>query len=308
MSDKPYVDSSNLEAMAYGIFTDAPDVETGRDALVQAYDTYNWSDPVAANKTLSEYGTLLKQKFKDQSQYGDETPSIAPIKVEDISMEGISTPQEFFDRYEEENLQYLNKPDLEPAWAVRKDQLIEDVKAFSASKRQAANVEEDKAVKGEAGAYLSDMKMRFIRGLAAPASPVMSRLVGVDTNDKLTEFINPKNDGWIGGFVEAAGNVSGIVTAGVVAGPIGSLAVIGSQAIGTVADRYNDTLRKTGDESLAIKARNIEAKSQGMQAVADAAVFGPVNKAFPNLLKSLSRPVVAGIDALVEGGSEAWGQ
>jgi hypothetical protein len=308
MSDKPYVDSSNLEAMAYGIFTDAPDVETGRDALVQAYDTYNWSDPVAANKTLSEYGTLLKQKFKDQSQYGDETPSIAPIKVEDISMEGISTPQEFFDRYEEENLQYLNKPDLEPAWAVRKEQLIDDVKAFSASKRQEANVAEDKAVKGDIGAYLSDMKMRFIRGLAAPASPVMSRLVGVDTNDKLTEFINPKNDGWIGGFVEAAGNVSGIVTAGVVAGPIGSLAVIGSQGIGAVADRYSDTLRKTGDESLAIKARNIEAKSQGMQAVADAAVFGPVNKAFPNLLKSLSRPVVAGIDALVEGGSEAWGQ
>ena len=92
MTDKPTIDSNNFEALAYGVFDAATDTDSGHAALLTAYDSYNWSDPTKAKETLEYYGQQLKYKNKDQTTFGADIESNAPVGLSSIPLNDLKSP------------------------------------------------------------------------------------------------------------------------------------------------------------------------------------------------------------------------
>lgn len=304
--EKHLVDSENFEALAYGIFETAPNYAVGRDALVEAYNSYDWSDQKKANDTLEYYGEALKHRDGNQSHFGASLETIAPVTMEDV----LSTipPGEAEDPYakwEEANLQYLEREDLPPEYRVAKKQFINNIKEYAQYKRREGRFE-NSGVLGEA----VDVSSRFARGALAGASGALKTIDSdIDLDSYFTEFTNPENDGdLLHELAGVAGNIGGFAVAGAYAGRLGTYAMSGGQATGAVRERYEQSLQETGDVAAAKKAALIESGSQALQVFGERAVFGKGADILRGKIApgKLSGELVHG--AFTEAGSEGVGQ
>lgn len=310
MSDERLlIDSDYFEGLAFGVFENASGVDSGRSALLEAYNAYTWTDPEKAKQTLEYYGQALKFRDQDQSTFGEDVEKLAPVKMSDVtSMPGIETVQDAYTKWEELNNEYLNSESLEPTYVVAKQQFLNDIKTHAAAKRREANTEDS----GVVGA-LTDTSARFLRGVAAGVEPIINSAVniftdGYELNDHLTELTNPEKDGkFIYELAGAAGNVAGFVGAGALAGGAGVLGFSLTQAGDKVVERYQDTMQLTGDPGKAKKATAYEAASQTLQTVGEKLVFGRVASTIMGKpTGTIGNDVVraAGLEAISEGGGQ----
>lgn len=308
MSDKPFIDSNNFEALAYGVFTNAADTDSGRAALLQAYDMYEWTNPEEAQKTLEYYGENLKYKNKDQAEIPD-IENVAPVKLQDIPLEGLEDDVDLYNEWERLNNEYLSTTD-QPQYLVARKDLQESIKAHASRQRRGAQTAAIKENVGETGAAALDFNARFVQGAASGVEALINSGVniftdGYELNSELTELTDPERDGkFISNLASASGSVAGVLTAGAVAGPAGVAAYSTAQAVDATGTRYQETLRRTGDPALARKAALIEGGSQALQLVGEQLVFGKLFKGVPK--KSPVGEVAK--SGLIEAGTEGTGQ
>lgn len=308
MTDKPLIDSSNFEALAFGVFDNAPDTDTGRASLLQAYDTYNWTDPKVANDTLEYYGQALKYKFQDQSSFGSDIEKIAPVKLTDIPISDNTSEQELFDRWEQANIEYLKTTD-EPQYIVARKQLLDDVKDYASEQRRAANERAIKENIGETGAAVVDVSNRFLRGVVSGVEPIINSIAniftdGYELNSSLTEITNPSTDNtFLSAASEATGSVAGVITAGAAGGAGAVAAYSGVQAVDAVGTRYQETKDKTGVTGTAVKAASVEAISQAVKFGGTQAVFGKLAKGV-KIPEEFSIPKAIATEAFSQGAGQ----
>jgi hypothetical protein len=311
MSDERLlIDSDYFEGLAFGVFENASNVDSGRSALLEAYNAYTWTDPKKAKQILEYYGQALKFRDQDQSTFGEDVEKLAPVKMSDVtSMPGIETVQDAYTKWEELNNDYLNSKSLEPTYVVAKQQFLNDIKTHASAKRREANTE-DSGV----GENIRDTGARFLRGVTAGIEPIINSAVniftdGYELNDHLTELTNPERDGkFIHELAGAAGNVAGFVGAGALAKGAGVLGFSLTQAGDQVVDRYQDTMRLTGDPGKASKATAYEAASQTLQTVGEKLVFGRMaSTMLGKPTGTIGNDVVraAGIEGFSEGAGQA---
>ena len=161
MSDKELIDSNNFEALAYGVFTNAVDTDSGRAALLDAYNQYDWADKEKALATLEYYGEALKYKNKDQTEFSD-VEKVAPVRLEDIPLtrqeDGSikENDQDLYDKWEKANEDYLSTT-TQPEYVVARKQLQEDIKAHASRKRREANQTNIRGNIGETLASVTDL-------------------------------------------------------------------------------------------------------------------------------------------------------
>lgn len=273
MTDERHlVDSDNFEAMAYGIFETAPNYAVGRDALVEAYNKYDWTDKEKANDTLEYYGQALKNRDGNQSHFGESLETIAPVTMQDV-VNNIppGQDQDPYAKWEELNLEYLNREDLPPEYRVAKQQFISNIKDYAQYKRRQGRFDNSGAL-GEA----VDISSRFARGALAGVSGAIKTVDGdIDLDSYFTEFTNPENDGsFLHELAGVAGNVGGFLVAGAGAGRLGTYGMAIGQGTGAVRERYEESKEATGDISAARTAAAIETGSQVLQVFGEKAVFG----------------------------------
>ena len=319
MSDKELIDSNNFEALAYGVFTNAVDTDSGRAALLDAYNQYDWADKEKALATLEYYGEALKYKNKDQTEFSD-VEKVAPVRLEDIPLtrqeDGSikENDQDLYDKWEKANEDYLSTT-TQPEYVVARKQLQEDIKAHASRKRREANQTNIRGNIGETLASVTDLGVRFLQQEVSGIEPYINSAVniftdGYDLNDHLTELTNPETDGtFIADAAGAAGSVTGVLAAGMTAGPAGVAAYTGTQSLDAIGTRYQETKRKTGDTSAAIKAAAIETGSQALQLGGENLVFGKLAKRLVGKLPGVAefgKELVEGV--VVEGASEGAGQ
>lgn len=292
--EKQTIDSLAFSATANGIFEAATDVNSGRDALLQAYQSANWTDPKSAEDDLQYYGQALKYKLQDQSPFtADVIESESPIPMYSSllpALEGESD-KDYVSRWEAANLKYLDSQNT-PEFVVAKDQWKNDIKEYASDKRRVLNAKQaDKATDlpfplkqiGEFNQGAGDLLKRAARGALSIVEPIVNALSlaitpDYELNSHLTEYIDPRNDGkLLSQLAEGAGSAAGSIAAFAVNPAVG-VAAIGIQATDAVATRYRDTLRRTGDEEKANKARLIEAGSQVIQAAGEKLIFGKLGK------------------------------
>lgn len=281
MDEKQTVDSNLFEGLAYGVFESSADTDTGRASLLQAYNSYNWSDPDKANATLEYYGQALKNKANDQTSFGPEIENLAPVKLTDIPIEGLKDDQELYSKWEEANNEYL-KTTKEPQYLVARKQLLDDVKGHASEQRRAANnAQMESAVGDGVFAKALDFNTRAIQGAVTGIEPYINSAVniftdGFELNNYLTEITDKDQDNSLTAAIASGyGSTLGALTAGI-AGPAGVLAYGTTQAVDATVTRYQDTLSKTGDPSAARTAGVVEAGSQAIQLVGEQLVFGKI--------------------------------
>lgn len=282
MSDKETNDSLFFEGMASTIFEESPNTDIGRQALLDAYNAYSWSDQEQARDALGFYGENLQYKNKDNYLLGPEIEKIAPVTLENIPITPEDSLQDIWSKWEESNTEYLSRPDLEPEYLVGKKQLLDTVKEYSSLQRRLLNTgrdikdgkivsDRDDTMADSVGRSAQDLGARILRGFTP----------GQMFDDYLTELTDPAKDGKIlSALAEGVGQTSSFILGGAIP-KIGAVAVGGIAAKQTwdiTAERYEDTLKKTGDSGEALKAGAIELGSQSMQSFADTLVFGRVAK------------------------------
>lgn len=277
------VDSNNFTALAQGVFDNAPDVTTGRAALLQAYGSYNWSDPQKAQATLEDYGQALKFAHKDVSQMdGDTLEKTAPVPLSAIPLAGLKNDQELYSKWKDANLSYL-KDTTDPQFVVQRPQMQNDIAAHADSQIQAANATNIQENVGPAAAKALDLNTRFAKAAIAPASAVINAASfgHIDPDSYLTQTLDANaNNDVSSKAASLAGGISGMLATGGVgaAGPAlvtGGLLAQGAQSI------YNadqTTFKNTGDTGAAREAAGIEAGSQALQIAGGSLVFGSLAK------------------------------
>ena len=290
--EKQNIDSLAFSATAHGIFESATDLNSGRDALLQAYQSANWTDPKSAEDDLQYYGQALKYKLQDQTPFSsDVLEAESPIPINLVPREPDESEQTVYSRWEELNQKYLDET-KDPQYVVAKEQWKNDIKDYASDKRRLLNAEQaDKATDlpfplkqiGEFNQGVSDLRKRAARGALAVVEPIVNSAVNIFTdnyelNSHLTEYIDPRNDSkLLSQVAEGAGSAAASVAAFAVNPALG-VASIGVQATDAVGTRYQDTLRRTGDETKARDAALIETGSQAIQAVGEKLVFGKLGK------------------------------
>lgn len=286
MTDRIPVDTNNFEGLAFGVFDSSNDLDSGRAALLQAYQSYDWDDKERALSILEDYGDALKFKLKDQSSFGDAIIDAAPVKLTDVPITEDMNDLDVYDRWEELNTEYLSKA-TEPEYVVARKQLLNDVKQYATQQRRITGQKNLKdntdAMLGETGGAILrgaiELNNRFVQGAASGAEWLINSAVniftdGYELNSQLTEMTDPEKDGkFISNLAGGAGSVAGVITSSL-AGPLGFAAYTGGQAIDAIGTRYQETARKTGDTGEAVKAAGIETVSQGVQILGERAVFG----------------------------------
>lgn len=313
MTDKLLIDSNNFEALAFGIFESAVSTDSGRAALLDAYNSYNWNDEEKAKETLEYYGQALKFKHKDQTSFGSALEQIAPVKITDIPITKGMTDVDLYNSWEKANQEYL-KTATEPQYIVARKQFQNDIKDYASQQRRLANSRTMEGAFGKTFSSIADLNYRFVRGVASGVEPLINSVVniftdGYELNSAITELTDPqKDDKFLSALAEGAGSVGGLLTSGAVAGPAGFATYVGTQAIDPVGTRYQETKSRTGDTSEALKAAGVEAVSQGLQVAGEATVFGKFTKGIfgretGSVVKEIGR--VATIEALAEGEGQA---
>ena len=301
--DRLLLDPINMEAMGFGIFDSAQSVDQGRAALVQAYNSYDWTDETKAKDTLTYYGEQLKYKFKDTSEYSpDWLFQNAPVTLLDMNPQTEEDYENLYSNWEKANLEYLDtNPD--PQYAVGKAQFKKDIsKAASASRREAFAEDVENTV-GETGAAVVDTVNRFAKGALSTVNPGFRQL-GVNLNDMMTEITDPELDENFGSqLAEGLGQGAGLITLGR-ANPKAIAGSVLGQGVDATRDRYTEAKAITGDTGAALKGAAIEGVSQAGQALIDIPLFGKITKA---AVGKVAAPVIEGAakEAVSEGAGQA---
>ena len=291
--EKQTIDSLAFSAMAHGVFESATDVNSGRDALLQAYQSSNWSDPSAAEADLQYYGQALKYKLQDQSPFtADVLEAESPVPINIVPREPDESEKDVYSRWEELNQKYLEDT-KDPQYLVAKEQWKNDIKEYASTKRREANFAGQEEVinampflqrqEFAAKAAIKDLGIRAYRGAAGLIEEPIAQaanLFGIDydLSDNVTEYTNPANDGkLLYELSEAGGSAAASIGALAVNPALGTALIVG-QGYNAVRERKEDTLQRTGDSEKAARARNIEAGSQALQIVGERLVFGKLGK------------------------------
>lgn len=311
MATKNPANISMLEAMAAGILESGADTDTARAALVDAYDSHDWGDEQKALAIIEKTAQAIKYKNKDQSTFGPAIENIAPIPLKNIPMDGITSPQEAYTRWADENTKAILES-KNPMYAVAKQQILDDIKTHASEQRRAQFTEQAKDA-GGLGTAVS-LANRGLQGAASGIEPIVNSVVNsIPTVDdysldsSLTEFTSTEDNYYAAAAASGVGSVAGVLTAGALAGKAGVVGyglVQGTDAVGT---RYSDTKKATGSQSQALTAAGVEAVSQGLQLFGEAKVFGGIADRF---VQGVSKGTVkeAIQSGLTEAGAESVGQ
>lgn len=288
--------------MGFGIFDSAQSVDQGRAALVEAYNTYDWTDEAKAKETLSYYGEQLKYKFKDTSEYSpDWLFQNAPVTLLDMNPQTDEDYENLYSNWEKANLEYLDS-NPEAQYAVGKEQFKKDIAKAASSSRREAFAEDVENTVGETGAVAIDTVNRFAKGALSTVNPGFRQL-GINLNDMMTEITDPDMDENFGSqLAEGLGQGAGLITLGR-ANPNAIPGSVLGQGVDATRDRYTEAKAITGDSGAALKGAAIEAVSQAGQALVDIPLFGKIAKAATGKVLA---PVVEG--AAKEAVSEGTGQ
>lgn len=291
--EKQNIDSLAFSATAHGIFESATDLNSGRDALLQAYQSANWTDPKSAEDDLQYYGQALKYKLQDQTPFSpDVLEAESPIPINLVPREPDESEKDVYSRWEELNQKYLDEA-KDPQYIVAKDQWKNDIKEYASNKRRELNFKgQEEAINSmpflqrqefAAKVALKDLGTRAYRGAAGliegPVNWAARRLgIDYDLSDHITEYTNPRNDGkLLYELAEAGGSTAASIGALAVNPALGTGLIVG-QGYNAVRERADDTLQRTGDPVKAAEARNIETGAQAIEVLGERLVFGKLGK------------------------------
>jgi len=310
MSEKALASPEFFKSLAVGIFTNSSDTDEGRAALLDAYNSYDWSDNDKVLATLEEYGHMIKQKNKDLTTFGDETEALAPVPLD---MEGIKDPAEAYNRWEKANLKALEET-KNPAYLSMRTQLMHDIKEYASEKRRGLYEEQTtEGVRGAVGGALSEVGNRMLRGFSTGIEPAVNAYYGdgYELNKSLTEKTSKFLDDSLPlGILEGVTNAGGAILAGATPlGAAGTVGFLGTQAVDAIGTRYSDTKYSRGNENgEATKAALIETGSQALQLASGIPIFGGLIARQVGAQGGKVLAKAAGISALAEGGTEGTGQ
>ncbi len=294
MTDKQAATPEYLENLAFGILESASDYNSGRAALLDAYNTYQWTDDAQAQDVLEYYGQALKFRDRDKSRFPD-VEELAPVPFSKVS-EVVADPVEAYNVWEQQNKELLETNQVSPEYRIIKQQLLTDITDTAGARRQ--------EIKGK-GAGVQDLAANLALGFTSGIEPIVNtaaQALGVEDfqlSDAIQEYTNPeKNAGYkedgeyssgalSSGLAQVTGNVAGYAAAAgagaLVAGPAAPIgAAIGAvtygltQAVDSIATRYADTIKRTGDETRAANAATVEGASQTLQLTGDRLIIGRV--------------------------------
>ncbi len=265
-SKEDVLDPSAMDGFGVGILENSQDVETARAALVDFYNENKWTDEEATLIKLEEYGQAVKQKYKDSTQYDEDTLfENSPIKITDVKAEG---GDDVYSTWAKKNIEVLQSTKA-PEYRVARTQLEYDIQKVASNARRQAKTSGDNSVIVEAA-------VRATRGAAGILKGPIEWATGYDLNEYLTESTDPAYDDSFGMAV-AEGVGSGLASVGaLLINPIAGTALLLGQGADAVKERVQETQRITGDTGEAVKAGTVEAGSQVIQLAGERLVFGKI--------------------------------
>lgn len=307
-STLPKSSSYLLQADAQAILEEAPNLEEGLFLLSDAYRASSWDDETIANKTMSDYGEALRQRFSSPAHYTfDDTLTIAPLEYKEANDNPNVPDIEGVNNWEQKNLDFLSTTD-NPDYLPIKDKLSRSISEYASELRRQTNT------KGEGFTdWLKDKYYRAELGLVGGAA----KLFGAENYVKdLREHTDPsRNDDLSSDFAGAAGIVGGTLaaaTAGtIVGGPVGGVLATGAYLVttgaGEVKETYQKSIEETGDISRATKAAAIEAGAQAFMLGAGGRIFGGTGRRLASRIfkKEVTALEISTLSNIVTKGSEA---
>jgi len=291
---KETVDSYLFEADALLALDGATTYEEGLEKLRTAYEAASWSDPEEAKQIYSDYGDKIRNKFKIKGLPIENTIELLPIKPSQFTSDLETEEERMVDitnQWAAANKKFLSETD-DPDYLAMKDILnlgINDAEFLTNREIQGGNT-----------GFITDL---FYRAASGAVDPLSQLLTGENTD--LAEQTNPKYDtnfsAQLAGAVGSVGAVIGgaavgTVTGGPIGGVVAGTTIAVAQGAGSVRERYEDVLERTGNETRARQAASIEAVSQGFQ-LATGYVAG---KAGIALGKAVTKTITGKAAALTE--------
>lgn len=323
-NEKETLDNLALDAFAQGIFNTVSNAQDGQTALLNAYNSYNWTDPKKALEDLSFYGEQMANLYRSTTPVAD-VGTQAPATFDDVvaaytkttpNEDGtvnktvdISDAIDLYNKWEKANLDVIKESE-DPRIAVNRRGYEESIKQFAALKRQEARKEQranfvnEYGATGAAAAAVSDVVGGAFLDLASAAAPITNAAVNVFTDNfdikkYTTEVLDPDYQKTFGRAI-----AGGVAQAGaIIAAPGTALTALGAGAVGETVNRFTETKRLTGDVGEARTAAAIEGGSQVIGFAGDYLGFGAIGS---RVAKSIGSPLVktAVSTAVTEGATE----
>lgn len=272
-AEKETIDSNYMTALASGVFNNAADVNSGRTALAEAYDSYNWTNPDEAKKTLETWGGLLQHKFEDQTPISDiEKNAPVPITSIAINQSAGETDADGYQKWKDANDEYFKLKAPESKYIAAKQAYQDTIAAHADDSIRTSNAENRKANIGEPLAAAVDTATREVIAGTSYISDAVKTVTGYDFSAKLKQYTDPKLDNTAGDI--AANALGGAASLIYSPNKVVQAAALTIPAISSVGKTYSDTLHKTGDPTAAKEAGAVEAGAQAIMAGTAQLVFG----------------------------------
>lgn len=294
-----------FNADAQAILEASPDLNSGLQILANTYAGSKWDDPNGAAQTASQYGELLRNRFKDQSN-DPVNPEQVPVRLSDVVTPDLVQPFPTtqssipdyapedvvpredttsdkairkIDAWEQANLQSI-QASTDPTVVIQRTKLMNSIQTTASQLRNSQE--------GASAGHLEDDYYRAIEGAAGG----IAKLTGADS--WLQSVQERENRNYDGSFQAGLAQGVGLVGASAATFYLGGApgwAYLAGQGAGQVRGTYDDSLKKTGDSGAATIAAGIEGVSQAGQLVGG---------------KFLAQPVIGAISkGLIGAASEA---
>ena len=249
------IPAAEFELGALAAVENAPNIDIGYQWLTEEYEGSEWDNPRQASQLLSQYGTILRQKFNSNNVAGlgdvsqelpyslDELPDADIEDEEDRRIEKVNL-------WEEANLKYLDVA-TEPNLILKRDLLRQYVPQSASLQRR---VIKDPGV-------VRDTAARVVLGVISP----ITTLFGAPEPEFLKEQTNPeRDDDFLSELITGVGTVGAAIGVGAATGGVGVAAYLGAGATGSVKETYQDTKETTGDTERALAAAGVDAAGQAV--------------------------------------------
>lgn len=247
------IPAAEFELGALAAVENAPDINTGYSWLTEEYQSSEWDNPTQAGALLSQYGTILRQKFNSNNVAGlGDISQELPYSLEELPDASIEDEEERriekVNLWEEANLKYLDVA-TEPNLLLKRDLLKKYVPASASLQRR---VIKDPGV-------IRDTAARVALGIVSP----VTTLFGSPEPEFLKENTNPeRDDDFLSELITGAGTVGTAIAVTAGTGGLGAAAYLGAGAVGSVKETYEDTKETTGDTDRALAAAGVDAAGQ----------------------------------------------
>lgn len=267
-------DSSYLfNADAQAVLANAPTLETGIDALQEAYNAKSWDDPKAARDTLSKYGQYIRYRFEDKSQYSpSDLGHVLPpaLRFNPDAGQGddqVAKNLDATDKWEKGIKDFLDQTD-NAQYLTTKHKILNSVEKTATEMRRVARYEDKNALLGS----FEDFGLRVA---GAALSPL--KLFGIESPSKaIEERTSPQYDDDFGSTIAGGVGMLGGTFASGVAGPPGAYAYLGATGLSALRARYKQSLEVTGDKDKALYATLVEVPAQAVMLLPAGKIVGGV--------------------------------